>query len=126
MKVFGRVPNIEQLKRLNLFGLKGCFVLMTFGLASGFGLAMVRATAIQISIVDWLTDSKIVLIIASWMLLAIILILRHLVVLKDKAIAYITMLVFFLILFAIVGTAVFCSTKHDFSRSNTKTVELRK
>ncbi len=118
MKVLGRVPNIEKLKRLNIFGLKACFVLMTFGLASGFGLAMVKSTAIQMSILDWLIDAKIVLIIASWILLAVIFLLHRLVVLKDKTIAYITMVVFFLILFAIIGTAVFCGTKHDFSRGN--------
>ncbi|MHC4194843.1 MAG: hypothetical protein ACYSQZ_02660, partial [Planctomycetota bacterium] len=31
MKVLGRVPNIEKLKKLNIFGLKACFVLMAFG-----------------------------------------------------------------------------------------------
>jgi len=93
---------------------------MTFGLASGFGLAMVKSIAIQMSILDWLTDAKIVLIIASWILLAIVLILRRLVVLKDKTIAYITVVAFFLILFAIIGTAVFCGTKHDFTRGNVK------
>ena len=118
MKVLGRVPNIEKLKRLNIFGLKACFVLVTFGLANGFDLAMVKSTAIQMSILDWLIDAKIVLVIASWILLAVILVLHRLVVLKGKTIAYITMVVFFLILFAIIGTAVFCGTKHDFSRGN--------
>ena len=120
MKVLGKVPNIEKLKKLNVFGLKGCFVLMTFGLASGFGLAMVKSTAIQMSILDWLIDAKIVLIIASWILLAIVLILRRIVVLKDKTTAYITIVAFFLILFAIIGTAVFCGTKHDFTSGNVK------
>ena len=118
MKVLGRVPNIEQLKKLNVFGLKACFVLITFGLVSGFGLAMVKSTVIQMSVFDWLTDAKIVLIIISWILLAITLALRHAGILKGKAVAYITMVVFFLILFAIIGTAVLCSTKHTFSRSN--------
>ncbi len=120
MKVLGKVPNIEKLKKLNVFGLKGCFVSITFGLASGLGLAMVKSTAIQMSILDWLIDAKIVLIIASWILLAIVLILRRLVLLKDKTIAYITMAVFFLILFAILGTAIFCGTKHDFTSGNVK------
>ncbi len=57
--MLGRVPNIEKLKRLNIFGLKACFVLVTFGLANGFGLAMVKSTAIQMSILDWLKDAKI-------------------------------------------------------------------
>lgn len=86
------------------------------------GLAMVKSTAIQMSILDGLIDAKIVLVIASWILLAVILVLHRLVVLKDKTIAYITMVFFFLILFAITGTTVFCGTKHDFSRGN---IELR-
>jgi len=120
MKVLGRVPSIEKLKVLNVFGLTACFVLMTFGVVSGFGLAMVKSTAIEMSILDWLTDPKIVLIIASWILLAIVLILRRLIVLKGKTTAYITMVLFFLILFAIIGTAVFCGTKHDFSSVKVK------
>ena len=124
-KVLGRVPNLEKLKKLNLFGLKGCFVSMTFGLASGLGLAIVKSTAIQMSILDWLTDAKIVLIIVSWILLAVVLILHRLVALRGKATAYITMAAFFLILFAIIGTAVLCSTKHDFTGGDVKTVELR-
>ena len=125
IRVLGRVPNIEKLKRLNVFGLTACFVTMTFGLVSGFGLTMVKSTAIQMSLLDWLIDPKIVLIIASWILLAIVLILRRMVVLKNKMTAYITMAIFFLILFAIIGTAVFCSTRHDFTGGDVKIVELR-
>ncbi len=125
MKVLGRVPNIEKLKSLNVFGLKACFVLMTFGLASGFGMAVVKSAAIQMSITDWLTDAKIVLIIAAWALLAVILLLQHISGLKDKTIAYITIVVFFLILYAFVGTSVFCGTKHDFTKSNAQIIKLR-
>ena len=125
MKVLGRVPNLEKLKKLNMFALRTCFVLMTFGLASGLGLAVVKATVIQMSVLDWLTDAKIVLIIVSWILLAVVLMLERLVSLRDKAIAYITMALFFLILFAIIGTAVFCSTKHDFTGGDVMIVELK-
>ena len=124
IRVLGRVPNIEKLKRLNVFGLTACFVTMTFGLVSGFGMTMVKSTAIQMSLLDWLTDSKVVLILASWILLAIVLILRRMVVLKNKMTAYITMVVFFLILFAIIGTAVFCGTRHDFSGNSVNMVEI--
>ena len=34
MKVLGKIPNTEKLKNLNVFGLKGGFVLMTFGYIS--------------------------------------------------------------------------------------------
>ena len=57
--MLGRVPDIEKLKRMNIFGLKACFVLVTFGLANGFALAMVKSTAIQMRILDWLIDAKI-------------------------------------------------------------------
>lgn len=125
VKVLGRVPNLERLKELNVFALRACFVLMTFGLASGLGLAVVKSAAIHMSILDWLTDSKIILIIVSWILLAIVLILRHMALIKDKTMIYITMVLFFLILFAILGTALFCSTRHNFSENDVKVVELR-
>jgi len=125
MKVLGRVPNLEKLKKLNMFALRACFVLMTFGLASGLGMAIVKSTAIQMSVFDWLTDAKILLIIVSWVLLAVVLVLESLVTLRDKAIAYITMIIFFLVLFAIIGTAVFCGTKHDFDGGDVKIVELK-
>ena len=83
MKVLGRVPNLEKLKKLNMFGLKACFVLMTFGLAIGIGLAIVRSTAIQISVFDWLKDSKIILMVASWILLAVVLVLERLAVITS-------------------------------------------
>ena len=62
LPVLGKVPNIEKLERMNLLGLKSCFVLMTFGLASGIGLAATSAS-LNMTAIDWLTDSKIILII---------------------------------------------------------------
>lgn len=124
-KVLGRVPNLEKLRELNISALSTCFVLLTFGLASGLGLALVKSSAIHMNFVDWLTDSKIMLVIISWAVLAVVLLLEQLVSLRGKAIAYITTTVFFLILFAIVGTALFCSTKHDFTGGNVNTVEVR-
>ncbi|NIA17450.1 MAG: hypothetical protein GWO86_03790 [Planctomycetes bacterium] len=126
VKVLGRVPNLEKLKKLNVFALRACFVFMTFGLASGLGLAIVKSTAIHMSVLDWLIDAKIVLIVVSWILLAIVLILRRLALVKDKTMTYITIAVFFLILFAILGTAIFCSTKHNFSGNDVKVVELKR
>ncbi|MHC4221325.1 MAG: hypothetical protein ACYST9_02805, partial [Planctomycetota bacterium] len=88
-------------------------------------LAVVQSAAIGINVVVWLTDSKIVLIIASWVLLAVVLVLRKMALLKEKTITYITMAVFFLILFAIIGSAIFCSTKHDFSGGGVQTAQPR-
>ena len=108
--VLGKLPNIEKLKQLNLWGLKLCFVLMTFGLASGVGLsASIGRTARDLA-----TDSKIVLITAVWLLLGLLLALSRTGRLKEKTIAYATIVASALILFAVVGTLVFCGTWHVF------------
>lgn len=126
MKVIGKIPNIEKLERMNLFGLKACFVFMTFGLVSGIGMAVLKSDTLQISIYDWLTDSKIIIIAAAWILIGMILAFRHTLALKGKSIAQITMLAFFLILFAIIGASVFCGSAHDFGSNETpETIELR-
>jgi len=122
LQVIGRVPNIEKLERMNLFGLKSCFVLMTFGLAGGVGLAATSAS-LNMTALDWLTDPKIVLIALAWLLLGSILALWRTVKLREKTIAYVTLVAFALILFAVVGTSVFCGTEHDFGLSDVNTTE---
>jgi len=114
MTVLGRVPNLEWLRRANRIGLKGCFVAQTVGLACGIGMAAVQSVALDMGFADWMTDPKIVLIAIAWVLLLLILCLRRLAGISDKVIAYITLLLFFLIIFASVGVAVFCGTKHVF------------
>ena len=122
MQVIGRVPNIERLERMNLFGLKACFVLMTFGLAGGVGLTA-TSSSLNMTAFDWLTDPKIVLITLAWLLLGSILALWRTVKLREKTIAYVTLVTFALILFAIVGTSVFCGSDHDFDRSKVESAE---
>ncbi|MHC4122613.1 MAG: hypothetical protein ACYSSI_03490 [Planctomycetota bacterium] len=124
-QVLGKVPNMEKLKRMNLFGLRACFVLMTFGLVSGIGMTAVSSAALEMTVVDWLTDAKIVLIAAVWVLLGVVLVLRRVFAIKDKTVAYMTITAFVLILFALVGTTVFCGTKHDFVVDNVKAVECK-
>ena len=123
LQVLGKVPNIEKLEQMNLFGLKACFVLMTLGLASGIGLAA-TTTSLDMTAYDWLTDAKIVLISVVWLLLGTILILWKAIKLKEKMIACVTIVAFALILFAVVGTSVFCGTGHDFSSAE-RTEEAR-
>jgi ABC-type uncharacterized transport system permease subunit len=125
LQVLGKVPNLEKLGRMNLFGLKACFVLMTFGFASGIGLAA-TSTSLNMTVLDWLTDAKIVLIALVWIMLGLILILWKTVKLREKIIAYVTLVTFALILFAVVGTSVFCGTGHDFVSNNVKAVEKNK
>jgi ABC-type uncharacterized transport system permease subunit len=120
--ILGKVPNIEKLGRMNLFGLKSCFVLMTFGLASGIGLAA-TAASLNITARDWLTDPKVVLIVGVWLLLGAILVLWRTVKLKERTIAHVTLVAFALILFAVVGASIFCRTGHDFTGSDVETAE---
>ena len=95
---------------------------MTFGLAGGIGLAATSAS-LNMTAFDWLTDPKIVLIALAWLLLGLILALWHTVKLREKTIAYVTLVAFALILFAVVGTSVFCGTEHNFGRSEVETTE---
>lgn len=125
LQVLGKVPNLEKLERINIFGLKTCFILMTFGFASGIGLAA-TSSSLNMTASDWLTDPKIVLIALIWLLLGLILVLWYTVKLREKIIAYVTLITFGLILFAVVGTSVFCGSSHDFSGSDVKAIEQNK
>jgi len=98
---------------------------MTFGLASGIGLAATSAS-LNMTAIDWLTDPKIVLIAIVWLLLGTIMVLLKTVKLKKKTIAHVTLVAFALILFAVVGTSVFCGTEHDFAGSDVEASEQAK
>ncbi len=111
MQVLGRVPNIEKLERMVLFGVRVGFVFITLGVISGMGLVMVLGT----SILGWLADIKVICIVAAWILLGAILVLNRFFLLKGKVKAYITMIAFVLILFAILGVTILGGTRHDFS-----------
>jgi len=125
LQVLGKVPNLEKLERMNIFGLKACFVLMTFGFASGIGLAA-TSSSLNMTASDWLTDPKIVLIALVWLLLGFIMVLWHTVKLREKIIAYVTLATFALILFAVVGTSVFCGSSHNFGGNSVKATEQNK
>ncbi len=123
-KVLGRMPNIEKLRRMNLAGVWAGFVLLGFGLFAGLGMAAVQIRTGETTLAHWLTDAKIVLIIVGWLLLGAILVLRLVAGLGGRAVAYLTMIAFFLILFAIVGVTFFCGTRHVFSHSAASWVQV--
>jgi ABC-type uncharacterized transport system permease subunit len=110
-QVLGRVPNIEKLEQMTLFGIRTSFVLVTIGIISGLGLVFVVGTGIA----KWLTDVKVICIFAAWILLGIILILNHTLALRGRTRAYLTILVFAFILIAIIGVTISGTTQHDFS-----------
>jgi ABC-type uncharacterized transport system permease subunit len=117
LKLFGRMPTIENLEKLNLLGLNLSFAAMTFGLVSGVGLVVVKSGGLGMTPVDWLTDSKIVLVALAWIILLVTLMVRHAFALTGKRIAYATFVVCFLILFAFIGSKIFCKSDHDFEKN---------
>ncbi len=112
-KVLGRMPSIARLQKMNMFGIEACFVLVSFGLVVGLGLAAIEIQRGEKTWSQWLIDPRTVLITLAWLLLAVILISRFFIRLGGKAIAYMTIIAFFLTIFATVGVAIFCGTIHD-------------
>ncbi|HEY5139762.1 MAG TPA: cytochrome c biogenesis protein CcsA [Methylococcales bacterium] len=110
----GKVPNIERMEQLNLFGLRACFVLLTFGIVSGIGLGIVKHVMLELTIGQWLLDPKIICIGAAWVLITLLLFLRHFNLIGNKTTAYLTLVVFFLIFFAIIAVTAFGITRHVF------------
>ena len=90
IQVLGRVPNIEKLEHMNLFGVRISFTLLTIGLISGLWLASVLGTGIA----GWLVDGKVVCIIAAWILLAMTLLLNRMLLHKAEARAYMTIVIY--------------------------------
>ena len=121
-RVIGKVPNIEKLERLNIVGIYAAFLFLTSGLFSGIGLAVVKSDEMSMSFFDWVTDSKIILVIAAWLLLAFILGLRRFM-LRGRGVAVITLIACFLIIFSFIGVSVFCDSEHDFSDGDFRVVK---
>ncbi|UCG56735.1 MAG: cytochrome c biogenesis protein CcsA [Phycisphaerales bacterium] len=111
LQVLGRVPNMQKLEQMTLFGIRVGFMLITIGLISGIGLVALLGTGV----LEWLADPKVLCITVAWALLGMMLVLNHLSLLKSRARAYITVVVFVLLLFAILGVAILGATRHDFS-----------
>jgi ABC-type uncharacterized transport system permease subunit len=111
LQVLGRVPNMQKLEQMTLFGLRAGFVLTTVGMISGVGLILLLGAGL----LGWLTDPKVLCITAAWALLGMMLVLNHCSLLKSRVRAYITVVVFLLVLFAILGVAILGVTRHDFS-----------
>ncbi|MHC4554386.1 MAG: cytochrome c biogenesis protein CcsA [Planctomycetota bacterium] len=115
LKLFGKMPTIEKLESLNLLGLRLGFIALTFGLVSGVGLVVFKSAGLDMTLGDWLTDSKIVLTGVSWVLLLFVLLLRRVLAFGGKVVAQATLVVCFLILFAFVGSKILCKSDHNFS-----------
>ena len=125
MKVIGVVPNIQKLERLNYFGLKVAFIFLTLGLISGMGGAYLEAERLDKGFLDWLTDGKIIGITITWLLLGLILAARHFRLIRGKHTAYISIVIFVLGLFALIGVTFFGTTGHDFPAPDAPAKQLR-
>jgi len=114
LTLLGRMPTIDKLERLNLLGLKLGFAALTFGLVSGIGLAAVKSAGLGMTPIDWLSDSKIVLIAVAWIILLVTLILKRLPAFGGLRVAQAALTICFLILFAFIGSRIVCKSEHDF------------
>lgn len=111
MTVIGRVPNIEKLQYMAMFGIKAGFVFITIGIIGGLGLVAISGRGIA----AWLVDLKVICIFAAWILLGTIVILNHLLALKGKTVAFLTLTIFVFVLFAVVGVTLLGKTQHNFT-----------
>jgi ABC-type transport system involved in cytochrome c biogenesis permease subunit len=125
IKVLGRMPNIERLGQINMFGLKTCFVLMTLGIASGIGMAITKSVELETRFAAWLSDPKIMMIISVWVLLALILVLCQTGALRTKNRMYVSLFLLALFLFAVAGTARFYKTEHDFNKDAKPSIHVK-
>ena len=112
-KVIGKIPNIEKLELMSLFGIRAGFVLTTIGILGGLGLVWISGKSIS----TWLLDPKVVSILTAWFLLGNILLLNRFLALKGKARAYLTIVVFVFVAFAILGVTILGTTQHNFAGS---------
>lgn len=111
VRVLGRMPNMETLGRMNRISLRVAFALLTVGALTGLGMA----ASLGMGLGQWLTDGKVVCIIAVWIVLAGNMVLDHLSLLKDKVRAYVTIVAFVLVVLAVLGVTVAGITQHSFS-----------
>lgn len=123
--LFGKMPSIEKLETLTLTGLRLSFLSLSFGLVSGIAMAVVKSAGLGMTLTDWLTDSKIVMITAAWALMLALLLLRKILALSGTVIAKMTLLICFFIIFAFIGSQVLCKSVHDFGSSQIKSRQDR-
>ena len=120
MTLFGKIPSVEAIQGLILTGLRWSFIALTVGLISGIAMAAVKSKGLHMTSADWLTDSKIVMITLSWLLLGAILLLSKSLAWSGKTIAKMTLAACLLILFAFLGSQILCKSVHDFGARPTE------
>ncbi len=115
--LFGKMPSLEKLESLNLLGMQFSFVALSLGLATGIVLAIVKSSSLNRTAHDSLTDSKIVMILLAWLILLATLLLKYGLAVRGRALARMTLIVCFFIVFAFIGSTLLCKSGHDFHRT---------
>lgn len=116
LALFGKMPSLEKLEDLNLRGLQFSFVALSFGLITGIVLAIVKSSSLNMTVHDWITDSKIVMTLLAWSIMLLTLLLKFGLAVRGKALARMTLIVCFFLVFAFIGSTILCKSGHDFHR----------
>lgn len=104
------LPSLERLERLNARAIGVAFPLLTLGLGLGGALALAAAHRASAHL-DWF-DPKVLSALATWVVLAILLHVRRRPALRGRRVAYMTIVVFALLLFSLVGADLLLGTGH--------------
>ncbi|NLH17194.1 MAG: cytochrome c biogenesis protein CcsA [Phycisphaerae bacterium] len=112
--LFGKMPSLDKLEALNLLGLQFSFVALSIGLFTGIVLAIVKSSSLNMTIHDWITDSKIVMTLLAWLIMLLTLLLKYGLGVRGKALARMTLIVCFFLVFAFIGSTLLCKSGHDF------------
>lgn len=113
-KLIGIVPNLQMLQNTNSYCSLAAFVFVSLGILSGIGMAYMKSTVLEISLVEWFRDLKVISMAIAWLLVLLVVVAQQRNLLHRKTRAYLTLAAFLLILFAMIGVITLFSTKHDF------------
>jgi ABC-type uncharacterized transport system permease subunit len=115
-KVLGKLPSLETLESICARGVIVSIALIAAGLGGGMAMAAANSGTLGIGIRQWLSDPKSVCVIGALIVLASAAMLRRRRVVGGKGLSLATLLAFFLLIWAVVGSTVFCGSRHDFRR----------
>lgn len=104
------LPSLERLDRFNARAVAVAFPLLTLGLALGVLLTASGSADVGTPL-DWL-DAKILSTAVTWLALGAIVLRPRTAALRGRRLAYMTLVVFALLLFSLVGTELVPGTGH--------------
>lgn len=118
--IIGIIPNLQKLRQLNRVGLTAGFVFVSLGLISGLGMAYLSTEKLGISMMEWLTDIRILLVFSGWWVLLFLLLAQHFGWISTRWHAWVTLVALLLILIALMAQLTnVIKSKHDFEGGQT-------